>query len=136
MLARTTADPRPLERFLHQQIAANPGEAAAFELAVALLLRESGRADLALEQLRRLVERNPRFWEARRELGDLLLTQGRSEELRQDYRDILTTLGEPALAFACAACHQRLPEHAFRCPSCEEWDTVRREDKERLQPLI
>ncbi len=128
-------DAGPLEEFLRQQIAQRPRDAA-FELAMALLLRETQRADLALEQLRHLVERNPRFWEARKELGNLLLAQGRAEDLREDYRDILSTLGEPALGFACASCRQRLPEHAFRCPSCEEWDTVHRDDDGRLQLLI
>ncbi len=136
LCASPSADPSPLEAFLRAQIAHRPRDAAAFELALALLLSETGRTDLAVEQLRRLVERNPRFWEARRELGNLLLAQGRAEELREDYRDILSTLGEPALAFLCRSCRQRLPEFLFRCPSCEEWDTVRREDDERPQPLI
>jgi lipopolysaccharide biosynthesis regulator YciM len=131
-----SSDPRALEEFLLAQIAHRPRDAAAFELAIALLQRETGRTDLAVERLRRLVERNPRFWEARRELGNLLLAQGRAEELRQDYRDILSTLGEPALAFLCRSCRQRLPEFVFRCPSCEEWDKVRREDDERPPPLI
>jgi len=130
------ASANPLEQFLREEIDQRPRDAAPFELAMALLLRETGRADRALEQLQRLVERNPRFWEARKELGKLLLAQGRAEELREDYRDILTTLGEPALAFLCRSCRQRLPEHVFRCPSCEEWDTVGRDDDEQTRPLI
>jgi lipopolysaccharide biosynthesis regulator YciM len=136
LCAIACVDPKSLEGFLREQIARHPREVAPFQLSIALLLRETGRADPALEQLRHLVERNPRFWEARKELGNLLLAQGRAEELREDYRDILTTLGEPALAFICKSCRQRLPEHVFRCPACEEWDTVRRDDGDRLSPLI
>src|SRR5215467_12610575 len=124
----------PLESFLGQQIAARPDKRAPFELAV--LFRATERPDLALERLRRLVELTPRFWEARKELGNLLLAQGRAEELRKDYREILRTLGEPALGFACTSCRQRLPEHAFRCPSCEEWDTIQREESRAASPLI
>src|SRR5262249_36969269 len=81
-----------LESFLGQQIAARPDKRAPFELALALLFRATERPDLALERLRRLVEVTPRFWEARKELGELLLAQGRAEELRKDYREILSTL--------------------------------------------
>ena len=65
--------------------------------------------------------------EARKELGALLLAQNRAEELRAEYRDILATLGQPAMGFVCSVCRQKLPEHVFRCPSCESWDTVLRE---------
>lgn len=126
----------PLESLFVQQIAARPDKRASFELALALLFRATGRPDLALERLRRLVEVTPRFWEARKELGNLLLAQGRAEEMRKDYSEILSTLGEPALGFACTSCRQRLPEHAFRCPSCEEWDTIRREESAAPSPLI
>jgi lipopolysaccharide biosynthesis regulator YciM len=60
-------------------------------------------------------------------LGSLLLSQDRSEELRADYEDILATLGQPVMGFICQGCRQKLPEHLFRCPSCESWDVVRRE---------
>ncbi len=126
----------PLEAFLKAQIGDRSDNRGPLELALAVVLRMNRRSDLALEQLRRVVEGHPRFWEARKELGDLLLAQGRAEELQQDYRDILSTLGEPALGFACRSCRQRLPEHAFRCPSCEEWDTVQREGGPPPQPLI
>ena len=129
-------DSEPLESFLGQQIAARPDKRAPFELALAVLFRATERPDLALERLRPLVELTPRFWEARKELGNLLLAQGRAEELRKDYREILRTLGEPALGFACTSCRQRLPEHAFRCPSCEEWDTIQREESRAASPLI
>ncbi len=128
LLSLVFTDRQELERFLRGQIALGGQRAASFELALALLHKEYGSAEMALEHLRRLVERKPHFWEARKELGALLLSQDRSEELRADYRDILATLGKPAFGFACAACRQKLPEHAFRCPSCAEWDTVRREE--------
>lgn len=97
-------------------------------LALALWFRDRGQTEQAIIQLRRIVERRPWFWEARRELGALLLANDRSEELKADYQQILDTLGHAAMAFSCTACRQRLPAHAFRCPSCETWDTVRRDD--------
>jgi len=128
LLASVFADAQELEKFFREQVAVGGNRAAPIELALALLYKERGSTQMALEHLRRLVERKPQFWEARKELGALLLSENRSEELRADYREILATLGKPALGFGCFACRQKLPEHMFRCPSCEEWDTVRREE--------
>ena len=116
--------PAEVESFLRER----SGEAGEpFALALALLARQRGQVDEAIAQLKRLVERAPRLWEARRELGTLLLEHDRSEEVRADYEEILGTLGQPALGFGCSACRQRVPEHLFRCPGCGAWDTVRRD---------
>jgi lipopolysaccharide assembly protein B len=115
--------PAEVERFLRER----SGEAGEpFALALALLARQRGQVNEAIAQLKRLIERAPRLWEARRELGTLLLEHDRSEEVRADYQEILGTLGQPALAFGCSACRQKVPEHVFRCPGCGAWDTVRR----------
>lgn len=128
LLALVFTDSQELELVFRQQIAIGGARAAPFELALALLHKEKGASEAALEHLRRLVERKPQFWEARKELGALLLSEDRSEELRADYREILATLGKPTLGFGCSACRQKLPEHMFRCPSCGEWDAIRREE--------
>lgn len=127
LLGAALASPEAVERLLVEQIASRGEEGAPFDLALALEHRARGQPGRALVRLRALVERQPRFWEARKELGELLLAEDRSEELRADYRDILGALGQPGTAFVCASCRQKLPELAFRCPSCEEWGTVRRE---------
>ena len=117
-----------VEKFLLEQMLKQPAAEAPFGLALALYLKGQGFAERAIAQLRKLVERMPRFWEARKELGSLLLALNRAEELRAEYRDVLATLGQPVMGFACRACRQRLPEHMFRCPSCEAWDSVTREE--------
>src|SRR5262249_39089992 len=105
-----------VEKFLQEQMLKQPAAEAPFGLALALYLKGHGLPERATAQLRKLVERMPRFWEARKELGSLLLAQNRAEELRAEYRDVLATLGQPVMGFACRACGQRLPEHMFRCP--------------------
>ncbi|MFZ5469655.1 MAG: tetratricopeptide repeat protein [Myxococcota bacterium] len=126
-LAAALGDAAQVEQFLQDQVKARDDEGAPFELALALHDEAQGRADRAVDRLRSLVERHPRLWEARKQLGALLLAQDRSEELRADYREILGTLGQPPLGFACVGCRQSLPEHLFRCPSCETWGSVRRQ---------
>ncbi|MDQ3265714.1 MAG: tetratricopeptide repeat protein [Myxococcota bacterium] len=101
-----------------------------YELAVALCQARAGQVEAAVARLKQLVDQRPRFWEARKELGVLLLALDRSEEVRADYEEILGTLGQAPLGFVCRACGQKQPQRAHRCPSCGEWDTVAREDGE------
>jgi lipopolysaccharide biosynthesis regulator YciM len=135
LLGAALPDDGALERLLGDQIASRGERGAPFELALAHCYKAHGAQDRAIALLRRVLERQPRFWEARKELGGLLLAQGRSEELRADYEQILGTLGQPATTFVCGACAQKLPEHVFRCPACEAWDVVKRET-EGARPLI
>ena len=116
------------ERFLDGERAQRKApHAAPYELALALWHRADGKMQLATVELKRLVERSPSYLEARKELGALLLSQDGSDELRADYREMLGTLGRPALAFVCRQCHQRLAQYGFRCTYCGEWDSVQRD---------
>lgn len=105
-------------------LAGRRSQAPGYSLALALLYRRSERPDAALEELQQLTDRAPRYLEARRELGALLLARNSSAELRVEYAEILGTLGQPALGYRCGVCRQPLAEHAFRCPSCCCWDAV------------
>ena len=117
-----------LEALLRERAAPGGARTAPYELALAVHLRERGEADRAIAHLRAVVERKPRFWEARKELGALLLAHNRSEEVRTEYAELLGALGQPPLGFVCRECGQKLLEHAFRCPACYAWDVVGRED--------
>jgi lipopolysaccharide biosynthesis regulator YciM len=128
LLGKALGDPAAVERVLLEHAREAGGERGVpCQLALCVLQRERGDSDAALARLRALLEAHPHLWEARKELGVLLLSRDRSEELRAEYAQVLGTLGQPALAFACDECRQRLPELTFRCPSCGAWDRVRRE---------
>lgn len=127
LLREALGDAAAVERLLLDCAREGGERGVPCRLALCILLRERGDSDAALSRLRALLEEHPSLWEARKELGVLLLSRDRSEELRAEYARILGTLGQPALAFACDDCRQRLPELTFRCPSCGAWDRVRRE---------
>ncbi len=127
LLQQAFTAPDEVRRLLKNQTAQGGDRSVACAFALALHHKSQGETDDAVAALRLLVERNPDFWEARKELGVLLLQGDRSEELKVDYEQILGTLGQPTLGFICEQCRQKLPEHLFRCPSCQVWDTVRRE---------
>jgi lipopolysaccharide biosynthesis regulator YciM len=97
-----------------------------FTLARAEALVRGGRADQAVETLQGLLQREPGFLEARRAVGELLLAGGPVESLRDAYRDVLRTLGEPVLAFICRGCQAKFPAFSFRCPGCGAWDHLER----------
>lgn len=128
LLAQAGITDGELDRLLEAR-ARQVGNPEPYELARALAHKLGGRPGDAIEVLRRIVERHPRFWEARKELGALLLQQDRSEELKADYQEILGALGEPGMAFMCRECRQMLPEFVFRCPGCGAWDTVTRKEE-------
>ena len=62
---------------------------------------------LALAVLQAAVDRTPRSVEARRALGELLLSAGELDSVRDQYREVLRRLGEPLLAFRCGSCRAR-----------------------------
>lgn len=114
-----------LETFLEEASRTDPVSEAT-RLALARLLRDRGAFERASEVLHPLAAANPRMWEVRRELGELFLAQDRILELRADYADLLSSVRDPELGFACA-CGHRSREYDFRCPVCQQWDSIRRE---------
>jgi lipopolysaccharide assembly protein B len=125
---KTVLGAAELERLLTTASQAGGSGGAPAALAHAQWRRGQGDVDGALALLRRLVEERPWSWEARRELEAMLLAHDRSAEVRVDYQQMLGRLGDATLGFLCRSCQHRLPELRFRCPVCEAWDTVAREE--------
>src|SRR5262249_54066866 len=65
LLAQATRPPEDVEAFLLGQMTNQPASRAPFGLALALHLKQIGSTERAITQLRSLMERMPRFWEAR-----------------------------------------------------------------------
>ncbi|HMK74409.1 MAG TPA: hypothetical protein VK454_13770 [Myxococcaceae bacterium] len=100
--------------------------AGPFTLARAEALVRGGLADQAVSTLQALLQHEPGFLEAQRALGALLLARGPMESVRDAYRDVLRTLGEPVLAFVCRTCQAKFQAFSFRCPGCGAWDQLAR----------
>ena len=90
-------------------------------------LIQADRQVEAVAVLQAAVERTPRSVEARRALGELVLSRGELDSVRSQYREVLRRLGEPLLAFRCASCGARFRTFDFRCPGCGAWDALSRE---------
>jgi lipopolysaccharide assembly protein B len=90
-------------------------------------LIRAGRQDQAVSVLQAAVARTPRSVEARRALGELLLSTGQLDSVRAEYREVLRRLGDPVLAFRCDSCRARFRTFDFRCPGCGAWDALVRE---------
>ncbi|HUM12962.1 MAG TPA: hypothetical protein VLT82_18585 [Myxococcaceae bacterium] len=87
----------------------------------------AGRAQDAVGVLQAAVARTPRSVEARRALGELILSTGQLDSVRDQYREVLRRLGDPLLAFRCESCRARFRTFDFRCPGCGAWDALSRE---------
>jgi lipopolysaccharide biosynthesis regulator YciM len=90
-------------------------------------LIRAGRPQDAVAVLQAAVARTPRSVEARRALGELLLSNGELDSVRDQYREVLRRLGDPLLAFRCGSCRARFRTFDFRCPGCGAWDALSRE---------
>jgi len=90
-------------------------------------LIRAGRQSEAVAVLQEAVARTPRSVEARRALGELLLSTGQLDSVRAEFREVLRRLGDPLLAFRCSSCRARFRTFDFRCPGCGAWDALARE---------
>ncbi|MBU2547493.1 MAG: tetratricopeptide repeat protein [Proteobacteria bacterium] len=102
-------------------------------LTLARLLERQGDHDGAIEHLETALERDPSLYEARRELGTLLLSLDRREAALNAYRDFLEHLTAPEVVFQCGHCGYESRELAWRCPHCSRWDTM---TLQRHRPLL
>ena len=137
-LARMTADMKdlqPLEEFL-AECADNDTNPLA-RLALARLLGQRGEKERAVAELEKALELDPAMYEARRELGFLLLEQGLSGEALAAYQDLLSNLTGPEASFQCGRCGFESQELTWRCPQCYAWDsmTLHRHRPQLFEPL-
>lgn len=105
-------------------------------LALARYLRKRGLNEMAVEELRVALGIDPRFHDARQELGRILLEEDMGGELRRQFEELLDAIAaEPA--FRCERCGHLYSELVWRCPRCGAWDTLVRtptEEGARLAP--
>jgi len=78
----------------------------------------------ALDELRNALSLDPAFWEARKFMGEILLSQGQHAEALSAYRDLLSHLNVPYLKFQCGYCGFRPADLQWQCPQCRQWDTT------------
>lgn len=95
-------------------------------VALARCQRQAGKVEEAIASLRRALELDSRFVEARVELGKALLESTMGQGVRHEFEALLAALGQQAAGFACQVCGHGFPEAQFRCPRCLAWDSIRR----------
>lgn len=110
--------------YLREWVGRHP-DVPQLRLVLARHLRTRGLTDRAVEELRIALRLDPKFNDARAELGRILLDENMSVELRQQFEELLDAItAEPG--FRCGGCGYTLASLVWRCPRCEQWDTVRR----------
>ena len=122
LVAGHLKDMRPVEDYLVQCTMRKPSPLA--HLALARLLAQRGENDRAILELTQALEIDPYLIEARKEIGLLLLSLGRTEEALASYRDLLGNLAGPDATFQCNRCGLESKQLIWRCPQCYSWDTM------------
>lgn len=80
--------------------------------------------DGALRELKEALKADPRFWEARKFMGEILLALQMKEDALGAYEDLIPHLDVPYLKFQCTNCGFKPPELQWQCPQCKQWDTI------------
>lgn len=81
------------------------------------------RVDEAIEGLRQLLDRDPERFEARAEIGRILLDDHRDHEARKAFEELLAHAPHARPRLVCQACGARDSTLHWRCPQCGEWDS-------------
>lgn len=113
---------KPVEDFLKECAQFNSD--AFTRLALARYRYNDGDYDGALKELESALEIDPAFWEARRFLGEILLSHARKDEALNAYRELIAHLNVPYLEFMCSNCGFSPLELQWQCPRCRKWDTI------------
>jgi lipopolysaccharide biosynthesis regulator YciM len=114
---------QPVEDFLKECVELNPD--AFTHMALARYLFNNKNYDQALNELKKALDLDPAFWEARRFFGEILLSLGRNEDALSAYQDLISILDMPYLKFQCIQCGFKPHELQWQCPQCRKWDTIK-----------
>jgi len=87
-------------------------------------LRKKGEMDEAGRTLKGILDQWPSSREARQELINVLLAQGRNEEALAEYEDLIASLHVADRHFLCQACGYKSAQLLWKCPQCRKWDTM------------
>jgi len=112
---------KPVEDFLKECAKFNSD--AFTRLALARYLYNAQNYDGALQELESALELDPSFWEARKFMGEILLSH-KKEKALDAYRELVAHLNVPYLEFQCANCGFRPNDLQWQCPQCKKWDTI------------
>jgi lipopolysaccharide biosynthesis regulator YciM len=88
----------------------------------ARLLRQQARLEEAAQELRRLLQASPGFLDARHELGQVLLSAGRTADFSAEYRSLLDALDSDTALGRCVHCGRSAKDVRWRCPACGAFD--------------
>jgi len=113
---------KPVEEFLRE--CAQFGSDAFTHLALARYLNNEQDYEGARRELESALKLDPTFWEARKLMGEILLSREQQEEALSAYKDLIEHLNVPYLQFQCNNCGYRQVELQWQCPQCRKWDTM------------
>jgi lipopolysaccharide biosynthesis regulator YciM len=115
-------DTRQIEGFLKDCAKYNTD--AFTHLALARHMYREKKHQEAINELKKALDFYPRFWEARRLMGEILLETGNAGDALNAYSDLLMHLNVPYLEYQCTNCGFHPATLKWQCPQCKKWDTI------------
>jgi lipopolysaccharide biosynthesis regulator YciM len=77
----------------------------------------------ALRHLREALAVQPRSFDARRQVSQILVRHRMHEEMAKEYGEVIGILYDSRERYGCSRCGLRTQELSWRCPQCRSWDT-------------
>ena len=93
-------------------------------LAMALYYREHSENEQALKLVELAVEKNPANLQAQKLMGQILLEKDERFEAMDAYGKLLDQIDSDLITYQCRQCGQLNHELSWKCPRCQQWDTM------------
>jgi lipopolysaccharide biosynthesis regulator YciM len=113
-----------LGEFLRAHLSDHGGDDPRPIVILARYLAKKQLTEESIRELKQALSLDPGFIEAHRELGLLLLSEQRSAEALERYRELLEALPGRTPAFRCQSCHAAQVELFWRCPACGAFESA------------
>ena len=95
-------------------------------------MRKKGELDQSARLLKGILHRWPNSREARQELIQVLLVEGKKDAALREYEGLLQSFIVVDRHFQCRVCGFRTTKLLWKCPQCLKWDTMGSREDETL----
>lgn len=92
---------------------------------LARINEKKGYLETAVDQYRQILDTDPDYSAARLSLATLHLASGHQEEAMDLLENLMQSFPPAQKEFTCQRCGHKSTEPLWKCPSCQEWNSIK-----------